>query len=117
MAEDWSAIAQEVAGEIADVGFVVILEQPSTVNLGTVADPSYDPPQLVEVSALDGMIKKRDAEGVITEMVRSLIVQVSDVVPEKGWRVQVRGKWHRINQVWPLAPGGVDLMYKLELES
>ena len=96
---------------------MVSLEQPSTVNLGTVADPSYDPPTVTQISAIDGMIKKRDAEGVILEVVRMLTVQVSDVVPQKGWRVQVRGKWHRINQVWPLAPGGVDLMYKLELES
>lgn len=117
MAEDWNAIAEEVAADLADVGFPVSVEQPSAVNIGTVADPEYGPPTLIDVSAIERMIKRRDAEGVILSVVRSLLIPAGSVVPEKGWRIRVRGKWHRINEVYPLAPGGVDLMYRLELES
>lgn len=117
MAEDWNSIAAEVAADISDIGFDVVIEQPSSVNIGTAADPAYGAPTQHTLKAVERMLKKRDAEGVVTETVRSLLVPAGVVVPEKGYRVQVRGKWHRIQESYTLAPGGVDLMYRIELVS
>lgn len=117
MAEDWNAIAEEVSADIADVGFPVIVYQPSSTNIGTIADPVFADPTPVEVSAVERMIRRRDAEGVILNVVRSLLIPAGAVVPEKGWTMLVGGKKYRINEVYPLAPGGVDLMYRLELDA
>lgn len=117
MSEDWNSIAQEVSAEIASIGFDVVIEQPSTVNSGTVADPEFANPTLVTLKAIERMVKRKDAEGVVLEVVRQLMVPVGSVVPEKGMRVQVRGVWHRIDLVYALAPGGVDLYYKFDLVS
>ena len=115
MAEDWQAVAAEVAQAIAEVGFAATLEEPGAMT-GTDADPTYGPPSLFPVTVIDSMIRKRDGNGMVTQTVRQLMMAAT-VAPAKGWRVEVRGKWHRIAEVMPLAPGGVDLMFKCELEA
>jgi hypothetical protein len=115
MSENWTAIAAEIEAAIASVGFAATLEEP-----GTATGPSYDPtigaPTLHAVTVIDDMIKKRDAGGMVTGSARVLTMKGNGTVPLKGWRVQVRGQWHRIAQVWPLAPGGTDLLFDVELE-
>lgn len=116
MAENWSSIAAEVAEALADVGFTCTIEQPgilSEIN----GDVTEGAATLHEVSVVDDMITRRDAGGTITGSVRVLTVEAGVVTPVKGWRVQVRGQWHRIASVKPMAPGGVDLLYDLELEA
>ena len=46
-----------------------------------------------------------------------VLTMAATVTPVKGWRVQVRGVYHRIASVMPLAPGGVDLLFDVELEA
>lgn len=115
MSENWAAVASEIADAIASVGFAATLEQPGTAT-GTSYDPTIGAPTLHSVIVIDDQIKRRDAGGMVTESVRMLTIRGNGTVPVKGWRVQVRNQWHRIAQVWPLAPGGVDLLFDLELE-
>lgn len=113
MSEDWAGIAAEVAEAIASVGFAATLE---TQTATTGAD---DAPTFTEeaITVIDDQITKRDAGGMVTGSVRVLTIKGNGTVPVKGWRVQVRGSWHRIAAVRPLAPGGVDLLFDLELEA
>ena len=111
MSEDWAAIAAEVADAIASVGFPATLESrvaTSGPEGGAIATET--------ITVIDDMIKRRDAGGMVTQNVRVLTIRGNGTVPQKGWRVQVRGQWHRIAQVMPLAPGGVDLLIDIELE-
>ena len=62
------------------------------------------------------VITRRDASGMVTGTRRVLTIKGNGTVPVKGWRVEVRGATHRIAAVMPLAPGGVDLLFDLELE-
>lgn len=117
MAEDWAAVAVEVADAIASVGFAATLEEPAIEG-----GPDYDPvqhgfPTEHAVTVIDDRIAKKDAEGTVTGTRRVLTVAAGVVVPVKGWRVDVGGHWHRIANVMSLAPGGVDLLYDLELEA
>lgn len=111
---DWASVASEVSAALSEVGFPVTLEQPGA-ETGPAYDPTIGSPTLHTVSAIDDQIRKRDAGGLVTETVRVLTI-AADVTPAKGWRVQVRGQWHRIAAVLPLAPGGVDLLFDCELE-
>jgi hypothetical protein len=115
MAEDWNAVAADVASAMREVGFPVTLEAASLVD-PTSPDPVQGVAQEYEVYAIDDQIRRRDGNGTITETVRVLTIEVAGIVPLKGWHVVVRCKRHRIAQVMPLAPGGVDLLYDLEIE-
>lgn len=112
MAENWTAIQAEIADAIASVGFTAYLEQKVETQ-----GPEGDGFALVgEITVIDDTISQRDAGGMVTGSRRVLTIKGNGVVPEKGWRVEVRGRVHRIAQVMPLAPGGVDLLFDLELE-
>ena len=113
MAEDWAKVATEIADAIASVGFEATLETQCDDG-GPEGGAEFA--QVAPITVIDDMIKRRDAGGMVTGSVRVLTIKGNGTVPVKGWRVQVRGQWHRIAQVWPLAPGGVDLLFDLELE-
>lgn len=113
MSENWAAVAAEIADAIASVGFEAFLEVQCD-NGGPEGGAEFA--QLEPITVIDDQIKRRDAGGMVTEQVRMLTIRGNGTVPVKGWRVQVRGDWHRIGQVWPLAPGGVDLLFDLEVE-
>lgn len=112
MSEDWAAIAAEVAEAIASVGFDATLEA-QAVTAG--AEGGADDAVEETIVVIDDRITRRDASGMVTGSVRVLTVKGNGTVPVKGWRVQVRGQWLRIARVMPLAPGGVDLLFDLEV--
>jgi hypothetical protein len=112
MSEDWAAIAAEVAEALDSVGFTALLEQRVETS-----EPEGDSYRVVgEITVVDDRIVQRDAGGMVTGTRRVLTMKGNGVVPEKGWRVEVRGQILRIAQVMPLAPGGVDLLFDLEVE-
>jgi len=113
MSEDWAAIAAEVEEAIASVGFAATLERQCETD-GSEGGAEYA--TVGEIIVIDDQVAKRDAGGMVTGSRRVLTVKGNGTVPEKGWRVKVRGTWHRIAVVMPLAPGGVDLLFDLELE-
>lgn len=113
MSEDWAAVAVEVAEAIASVGFTASLERQCETD-GPEGGAEYA--TVGQITVIDDTITRRDAGGMVTGSTRVLTVKGNGTVPLKGWRVKVRGTWHRIALVRPLAPGGVDLLYDLELE-
>lgn len=113
MAENWAVIQAEIADAIASVGFTAYLEQRVETS-GSEGDTFR---LIGEITVIDDQITQRDAGGMVTGARRVLTMKGNGVVPEKGWRVEVRGQVHRIAQVMPLAPGGVDLLFDLELEA
>lgn len=112
MAEDWDAIAAEVADAIASVGFPAQIE----VRGETTGPDNAPTVTLFDITVIDDQIKRRDGNGMVTETVRVLTMAGNGTVPLKGWRVLVRGQYHRIARVMPLAPGGTDLLFDVELE-
>lgn len=114
MAENWTAIAAEIADAIASVGFAATLERAGT-ETGPEYDPTFGAPAAVSITVIDDQIRRRDAGGTVTETVRVLTMG-AQVIPEKGDIVIVRGERLRIGKVMPLAPGGVDLLFDVEIE-
>ena len=114
MSEDWAAVALEVEEALLDVGFAATIIAP-----GAETGPEYDPTLGADVeypvTVIDSIIRRRDVNGLETHTTRVLTVAANGVTPVKGWHVSVRGVTHRIVEVMPLAPGGVDLLFKLEL--
>lgn len=113
MSEDWAAIQAEVADAIASVGFTAYLERQCETD-GPEGGEEWA--QVGAITVIDDQVKRRDAGGMVTGSTRALTIKGNGTVPVKGWRVQVRGQTHRIAAVMPLAPGGVDLLFDIELE-
>lgn len=119
MAEDWLGIASEVADAIASVGFAATLTRPSATGPVTPWDTTpagaatdYD------VTVLDDGIVDRYIPGsLITRRVRVLTIGATGVVPAKDDLITVRGVECKIEAVMPLAPGGVDLLYDIEVSA
>ena len=114
--EDWAAISTDTLAALASVGFAATI-----TRQGAVTGPEWAPvagvPVVYDVTVLDGMIKVRDASGTLTgEMRRRLLIGAGGVVPAKGDAITVRGVAHTVDMVETVAPGGVDLLYKVMLE-
>lgn len=84
-------------------------------------------PTMHDVTAMDGNYRVRDASGtLIGQTMRTLTVAATGAVPAKNDRIAVgvakayvdgNTVWHEISEVRPLQPGGVALMYKVDLRS
>lgn len=121
MAEDWDAIAIEIAEAIGSVGFTATLTRPS----GESDEPQnpWDPPASpvnppipYTVTVIDDGIKTIHVfASQLTRQARVLTIAAGVVIPQHGDTITVRGLTHQIISVNPLAPGGVDLLYDVEL--
>ncbi|MEX0301958.1 MAG: hypothetical protein AB3N24_05995, partial [Leisingera sp.] len=84
-------------------------------------------PDLHELTALDDYLRLRDAAGTLTgEQIRKLTVDATGAEPWSGDEIAVGvakdavtpdTKFAEITKVTKVAPGGVPLMYELELAS
>ncbi|MCC0013876.1 MAG: hypothetical protein H6881_08360 [Rhodobiaceae bacterium] len=117
MSEDWNKIAVEVADAIGEVGFAATLRKPGAAS-GDEYDPTYGVPSDSTITVIDDRIRERDQAGTLTGITRRVLtVAAGGSVPEKDDQVQVDGDWHKVIEVMPLAPGGVDLLYDVEIAS
>lgn len=110
---DWSGIAAEVEEAIGEVGFSATLEKKTTTG------PAYDPTITAtshQITVIDDAQRVRDADGTLVgQTMRTLTVATGSATPAKGDRVQVLGEWREIAEVRPLAPGGVALLWEVDL--
>lgn len=118
MAEDWAAIASEVADALGDVGFTATLtrttggaETPWGTEAATVT--SYT------VTVVDDGIKSLTQPQIdgtlIVRISRVLTIATGAVIPAMGDTITLHGQEHAIAAVMPLAPGGVALLFEAEL--
>ncbi len=119
VAEDWAAIAAEVAAAIGEVGFTATLRKRTT---GPATPWDMTPPGTADatITVIDDRYRVRDAAGnLLAASMRTITVAVQPgvpaAVPTKADRVQIGGVWHEIGEVRSLAPGGVALLYECDL--
>lgn len=114
--EDWTAIAAEVAAAIDSVGFAATLQRATARQATPYDTPAATPGATFAVTVLDDGVKDRYAPGsMIVRRVRVLTIGAVGVVPAMSDTITVRGVAHRIEAVLPLAPGGADLLYEVEI--
>ena len=117
MSEDWAAIAGEVGAGLSEAGFTAML-----IKAGTQTGPAYNPtfgaPSTHTITVVDTRERVRDQNGTLVgQTMRTLLVSAADgVVPSKNDKIAIDGKDHEISEVRPLAPGGVNVLYKVDLE-
>ena len=115
MAEDWAAIAAQVSQAIAEVGAPVFVTRQISPEPETPWDTVEIETTAFAVTAVDMGIRRRRQGESVTET-RVLLVAPGDTVPQIGDMVTVRDGEHAVMSVSPTAPGGVDVMFKVELQ-
>lgn len=105
----------EAATAVGDGPLVAVLERAGEVT-GTPSRPIYGDPTYHDVYVLSDTIKVKDEAGNLTgETQRMLTMSATGVRPGKGDRIKIDDDWFEIDQVMPLEPGGVALLYELLL--
>lgn len=118
MAENWPAIAADVAAGLREVGYTATLtrtsggaETPWGADAATVTTYS--------VTVVDDGIKtqysRADDGALIARTARVLTIATGTVIPAMGDTITLHGQEHAIVWVMPLAPGGVALLFEVHL--
>ena len=115
MAEDWTAIAAEAAAAIADVGFPVTVSRPGP-GPQTPWSTEMQMDETLTALAVDMGIRELRQGGEIVRR-RVLLMAAGDTAPRIGDVLTVRDARHAVLAVQPTAPGGVDVMVKVELQA
>lgn len=134
MAEDWAAVAAEVADALKSVAYVDA-GYPATLRRVTTTANPYDPAGGTTTIAYSTVYvvqtenKERDRDGMLTGTVRrSLLVAAGDTVPLKSDKVFIGQSltyadeatdatidWEEIDDVMTISPAGTDVMYEIML--
>lgn len=116
MAEDWDAIAREIDDAIASVGFLATLTR-KTASGGTAYQPASFTTAEYPIVVIDDVIKVKNADGTLTGQKRRVLTisALNGTTPQKDDSVLVRGTRHVVLEVMPLAPGGVDLLFDIDI--
>ena len=126
MPEDWNALAAEVAADIAEDGFPSTLRKPGVGGPTSPHDATPEPsPTLHELTGIEDNKEIREQSGtVIGETRRTLYVNATGATPEEDDEIAVGVQladvtsatvFDTIVAVRPVSPGGVALLYELDL--
>lgn len=117
MSENWTGIAAEIATAISGIGFGASVSRPianEPVNPWDTAIPGA--PTVYSVTVIDDGIRNIYEPGsLIARKARVLTIGATGFIPAVSDVITVRGAAHEVLAVMPLAPGGVDLLYDIEL--
>lgn len=116
MPVDYPLIAQEALDAISEYGFQV-----KFVRRGSKTGPSYAPvngaSSEILVKAIDGKSRLMALANGVGERKRTILVPASGFAPQKGDKVEIRGIEHTVLLVENVAPGGVDVLFRVYLEN
>ncbi|MFY0661321.1 MAG: hypothetical protein JXR15_12575 [Shimia sp.] len=115
MSVDWEGVAGEVADALAEVGVQAIIEQPGARS-GSESNPTYGPPIEASCSAVQESLSKLKAKGTLVEHTEAAYVVSSKVAPTTADKLKIDGVSRKILRVDAEAPGGVDLLYTVQVK-
>ena len=115
-----ASIIADVAAGLRDAGSdvgngpLIAVLQPILTG-GNPWDTPGATPDTVDVVVVLHMFKRHEIDRArILSGDKKLLMEAGQVVPKVGDGITVSGQAHRIEAVWPLSPGGVDLMYTVQ---
>ena len=114
---DWAAAAADVADGIAEAGFAAAI-----VRKGAPTGPEYNPtpgtPAEHACTVVQSSYRQHERDGTLIQA-HDLKFLVStdglDIVPTPEDELKVGGETYQIIDVAPLAPGGVTIMYTMQV--
>lgn len=116
MAEDWAKVASDVLEAIEEVGFNVVLIV-RTSGKATPWDPAAEVTSETTVKAIDRKPSRSRVDGTSEVQSQRGIIIPATVTPKLGDKIRMRGQTHDISKVRAVAPGGVDVMFILDIST
>jgi hypothetical protein len=116
MAEDWQAIAAEISAAISSVGFAAQLIK-TPIAAATPWDDQIDAETASTITVVDGGFRAVYGPGMVDRQAHMLTVSTAGATPAIGDIIQIGATRHQVVRVEPLAPGGVDLLFDVEVEA
>lgn len=102
---------------IARFGFTATLRKEG-VKSGPANNPTWGPPSEHQITVVDTSERIRDQDGrLVGQTMRTLLVSATGEVPSDDDKIIIAGKTHEISEVRPLAPGGVSVLYEVDLKT
>ena len=113
IASEVSAALREVGADTGNGPLVAVLS-PSLIG-GNPWDTPGATPATVNVVVVVSAFKRHEIDGArILSGDKKVMMEVTAVIPKAGDGLSISGKAHRIEQVWPLSPAGVAVMYTVQ---
>lgn len=116
MAENWDAVAAEVAQGLAEAGYQVTLVEPG-VATGPEWDPQPGAPVETLVTAVEEKLSLTNRDATLVQTGDRMFMVAHTKKPELGWQMRIDGREYQIVAVESLRPGGVDLMYMVQVRA
>ena len=115
MAEDWGAVAADIAAALSDVGHTGTL-----IRSGGLGGDEWNPTPLPDVEHTVQLLGKTlslmAVDGTAVQLDdRREMMAAGGIVPTNGDRLRIGDDTYTIVRAMPYAPGGVDLYYDLVL--
>lgn len=113
---DYTSLAAAAADLIDVFGQEATLRKRGTAT-GPAYDPTFGADESYTITCVDLNQMVRDGVSLTDQTRRTLYVSTEglSVSPEQGDRVEIGGSVHEAIEVRPLAPGGVDIMWEVDL--
>ena len=115
IATEIAAALDEASTAVGKSGFLVVFIRPGE-KTGPEWAPVFGPPTEHPVRAIQGTYTAREIDGTLIQANDlKLTVEAGGFVPDVADKARINGKDWFIVRVDPVAPGGVALMYKVQV--
>lgn len=115
MSEDWAGVAAEIKAAIESVGFPVTFTRPGAGSNIWDDDGSASAAAFT-VRGIDAKPQRgRFPATTETTLSRTIVISAPGFAPQMGDKVTIDGAVHSVQKIRMVSPGGVDLLYRVEL--
>lgn len=115
MTENRTAIAAEVAEAVAEVGFAATLTRPGTGPTTPWDATAVTPGAALAVTVMRDDWKKRHIDGTLVMAGDLFVLMDATVAPTPDDRLAIGGETWRVVRVTPTSPGGVNVLFEVQL--
>lgn len=118
MAEDWAAIQGEVASALGEVGFPALIRRTSFAAGPNAWTPGAQTVTDTDVTIISGAFEASQIDGTLIRSTdRKITIEAGQIAPTPDDKLVIGGIAHEIIAVMPLDPGGVALLYELQVRA
>lgn len=118
MAEDWNAIRSEIAGALGEVGFAAQIRRTTFAAGPNAWTPGTPTTADTPVKVISGAFEFGQIDGTLIRSTdRKITVEAGQIAPTPDDKLLIGGVEHEIIAVMPLDPGGVALLYELQVRA
>lgn len=115
MPEDWTAVASDVTAALAEVGMAATLTRPGTGPTTPWDATAVTPGAALAVTVMRDTWTRRKVDGALILADDMFFLMDSASAPTINDRLSIGGEEWRVVRVTPTSPGGVNVLFEVQL--